>query len=144
MANADNLRTLIRLHRNQADVIRREIADLEKQVSALEEVDASLAHQLEEERKLAADITGGLATFFGGFAQRVKARREAIAEEIARLEEAIALKRDELAEAFRTIKTYEIALEELLEEERMLQQSRENKQLDEVAMQQFVRSGEEG
>jgi len=136
------LKTLIKVHKRNLDVLQRKIASLENQRAQLERLIERLQEELKQEIVLAGK-TPEMGAFFGDFAKRIKTRQEQVYEEIASLEEKIAVVRDEIREAFSEIKKFEIALENALRRHKQEANRKEINELDEVAGQQHQRHKEE-
>lgn len=105
---AADLKVLIRLGEWQVDEKRRALGEL---FTLRDDLDRQ-AIQLEEElaREQAAAAHDTLASLhYGHFARQVITRRERIAESVVKMDAEIAKAQDELAEAYRDLKKYEIA-----------------------------------
>ncbi|HEU5048329.1 MAG TPA: hypothetical protein VFT64_10870 [Rickettsiales bacterium] len=136
------LGTLIKVHKQRLDQLRRQMVALQEELHQLEQLAARLKREHEEEIELVAR-EHSLASFFGSYSSHTRKKLEKIAEETARLEETIEKKRAEIAEEFGEQKKYEIAQTNLKAkldaQEKRLQMGR----LDEIATQQYMRHKEE-
>lgn len=134
------LPALIRLHSWQLDGKRRELADLER----LEDQLLAEAQRLEDEVAAEQDYakeseSGGYA--YAGFALGVIERRKRIQASIDDIRAQIEAKRDEVADAYRELKRYEITLAERKKREKVEADRRDQAALDEVSLIQYERRG---
>ena len=134
--------SLIRLHRFKVDEIRRRLkslddmrADLAKKMSDLE-----LMMQ-EEQRRAAHSDLGRLA--YPSFARSVVQRRENIQRSIDEVEKQASTVTEELQNAFRELKKYEIAADNVAERDRVEVARQVQAELDDIAMSRHVRKTEE-
>ncbi len=130
--------SLIRLHRFKVDEIRRRLkllddmrADLAKKMSDLEIM------MQEEQRRAAHSDLGRLA--YPSFARSVVLRRENIQRSIDEIEREAAQVTENLQAAFRELKKYEIAAENISERERVEVARQVQAELDDIAMSRHVR-----
>jgi hypothetical protein len=132
------LTTLIKIHKQKTDVLRREMIVLEEELHQLQMVERKLRMEHEQEAQLVMKDPLFLG-FFGAYSAYVKKRLQAIAKEMERLQNAIEEKRDEISAEFSEQKKYEIARDHIskriMEEERR----RAQQKYDEVATQQYMR-----
>lgn len=134
------LPALIRLHSWQLDGKRRELSDLER----LEDQLLAEAQRLEDEVAAEQDYakeseSGGYA--YAGFALGVIERRKRIQASIDDIRAQIEAKRDEVADAYRELKRYEITLAERKKREKVEADRRDQAALDEVSLIQYERRG---
>ena len=134
--------SLIRLHRFKVDEIRRRLkllddmrADLAKKMSDLEIM------MQEEQRRAAHSDLGRLA--YPSFARSVVLRRENIQRSIDEIEREAAQVTENLQAAFRELKKYEIAAENISERERVEVARQVQAELDDIAMSRHVRKAPE-
>ncbi len=133
---------LIRLWKWRLDERRRIVVDLEILRAGIERQMQALDDQLEQERKIATQNYD--ASF--GFAAYRKANRERRANlEVSREEviDRIAAAQEEVNDAFRELKKYELVLENWEKRERQKQEKREQAELDEAGLQGFRRRQEQ-
>ena len=130
--------SLIRLHRFKVDEIRRRLkllddmrADLAKKMSDLEIM------MQEEQRRAAHSDLGRLA--YPSFARSVVLRRENIQRSIDEIEREAAQVTENLQAAYRELKKYEIAAENISERERVEVARQVQAELDDIAMSRHVR-----
>lgn len=129
---------LIRLNRFRVDEIRKRLkslddmrADLRKKMTDLE------AMVQEEQRRAAHSDLGRLA--FPTFARSVQARRENIQRSIDEVEKQAATVTEELQNAYRELKKYEIAVDQEAQRDRVEYARQVQAELDEIAMQRHAR-----
>ena len=127
------LRTLIRLHKQDLDELRREMAALEGRRAALIDRRKMLDRELAEEQRFVAE-TPNMAFAYGAYAQRVIAERADIAERKQALEDDIAALGERVAEAYAELKKYEIAMSQRLRRQRAEAARREQRDLDELGL----------
>ena len=134
--------SLIRLHRFKVDEIRRRLkalddmrADLAKKMSDLEIM------MQEEQRRAAHSDLGRLA--YPSFARSVVLRRENIQRSIDEVEREANQVTEQLQAAYRELKKYEIAAENIQERERVEVARQVQAELDDIAMSRHVRKTEE-
>ena len=134
--------TLIRLHRFKVDEIRRRLkllddmrADLAKKMSDLEVM------MQEEQRRAAHSDLGRLA--YPTFARSVVQRRENIQRSIDEIEREATQVTEHLQGAYRELKKYEIAADNLAERERVDVARQVQAELDDIAMSRHLRKPEE-
>ena len=133
------LSTLIKIHKQKTDVLRREMMALYEEQHQLEVLTDRLHGEHEKENQLVVhDPT--LASFFGAYSRSVKKRLADIGEEIKRLSGAIETKRDEISEEFSEQKKYEIARDNIKKDLMAKEKARQQERFDEVGSQQFMRS----
>ncbi len=127
-----DLRPLIRYHKWRLDEKQRTLADLRNQ----EDHSIAEAARLEDEIKAEQRTAGAnfeVSFGYGNFARAAIARRQHLAAELDEIRARIAVAADELAEAFKEVKTYELAQEERVKREKEKQRHKENEALDETA-----------
>jgi flagellar export protein FliJ len=134
--------SLIRLHRFKVDEIRRRLkslddmrADLTKKMSDLEVM------MQEEQRRAAHSDLGRLA--YPSFARSVVQRRENIQRSIDEVEREASTVTEQLQAAFRELKKYEIAAENVAERDRVEVARQVQAELDDIAMGRHLRKTEE-
>lgn len=108
MAKGD-LHNLIRLGEWQVDEKRRQLGQLMRVLDDLEDRARRLEQELIEEQHVAARAPNEAGFLYGNYAEAVIERRERLKESIAMAEAEVARARDELREAYRDLKKYEIA-----------------------------------
>lgn len=126
--------TLIRLHKSELDERRRQVRALEAELDQLHQAVARLDQALADEQAVVAEGELVLHDRFLPFAEDVARRRAdlevAIAQQISRIEAA----QDEVAEAFRELKKYEVTKEHRQAEEAQIEAARQQGALDEMGL----------
>jgi len=132
---AKSLKNLIRLHEWQLDERRRELAVEQKELDQLENALNRLLAEVAKEQEIARtaeDITIGAS--FGPFAQNAKEKRQTIEATIEIKEKQVEEARDNLAEAFKELKTFEISQANRDKEEALEQGRKDQNDLDEIGL----------
>ena len=127
-----DLRPLIRYHKWRLDEKQRALAELRNHEDQIVAEGERLEEAIKAEQHTAAgnfEVSFG----YGNFARAAIGRRERIAQALAGVRARIATAADELAEAFREVKTYELAQEERDKREAEERRHKENIVLDETA-----------
>ncbi|MFN4281199.1 MAG: flagellar export protein FliJ [Alphaproteobacteria bacterium] len=137
----NGLEGLIRLNKWKLDEKRQALAELERLAQRLRDQLVALERELAAEQKIAGEsVEAGMA--YAYYADGVMMRRETINRSLAEVEGQIRLALDEVAEAFRDLKKFDIVKarrdREAAEKAKRLQQSL----LDEMGLQLHRRSGE--
>lgn len=132
------LAALIRLHSWRLDEKRRELADLQGLEDQFLEDLRRLAAEMAAEQEFAKTSDTG-AFSYGGFAVGVIERRKRIEASIAEVRRRIEEKNDEVAEAFRELKRYEITQAERLKRQRAEAERHAQAALDEMSLIQHQR-----
>lgn len=133
------IEALIKVHTFELDEKRRALKQVEEFRDQIEASLDQLARQLSEEQDSARHSETG-AYAYGGFAQSVIQRREALRESLTSVTRQVEEARDAVAKAFETLKKYEItkagrdsaALAEARRRERIL--------LDELGLSAYSRN----
>ncbi len=102
-----NRESLIRLHKFQVDEKRRKVAELELMLGEFRQRERDLEAQVEAEQRKAG-ISDVAHFAYPMFAKSVLRRRENILESIAGIERQLDTAKEELADAFRELKKYEL------------------------------------
>ena len=141
---AKSLDTLIRLHEWQVDEARRKLGDLLRLIGDFEDQAAALEIELKEEQRIAAGAPEQAEFLYGAYAHGVIERREGLAAAIAKTEEEAAVVQDEVREAYRELKKYEITRDNRQRREAEEMARLDQAELDEVALQTFRQKRELG
>jgi flagellar export protein FliJ len=141
---AKGLKTLIRLAKWAVDEKRKVLTALqareEEMIAALDQHERQLA---EEQRIAAADATG-VGFVYGAYASAWLNRKAEMEMRLLNLRHQIEAARDDLAEAFRQQKTYEITQANREKRERAEAERKEQVRLDEIGLNVFRRREKEG
>jgi len=128
-----SLATLIRLKQEQLDEKRLVLGRLEQEAAAITTLIETLQAEVACESALAK--SGGEQAFgFGGYLARAQARRRDLEARQAQLGEKIAVAADEVADAFREMKRYELAQSLADSQAASAAARREQAALDEVGL----------
>lgn len=106
---AKDLKALIRLHQWFVDEKRRKVAELERMVAELQDRLRKLEAEVVAEQKVARAAPESAGATYGAYARHVIERRERLAQSIASTAAEANHAREELNDAYRELKKYEIA-----------------------------------
>lgn len=129
--------SLIRLHRWQADEKRRALADLEAMRADLLARHEAIGVEIKAEQAVQGEPVVQFS--YGTYLRSAMARRQTLAKSIAEIEREIADRREELSDAVRELKKFEIAAERRAERAQVELNRRESNEADEVALNVFRR-----
>jgi len=127
------LPNLIRLHKWSLDEARRKVSDLEALKESFRNEVAELEDELGREQLAARGSLDSLITL-QGYYQHVRERRGRLERSIAEIDAALERARDETSAAYRELKKYEMALENLQKRETAQAGKRQQAELDEVGL----------
>lgn len=134
-----DLKTVIRVRRWEIDEKRRDLGALLAEEAALLSRRTALAEEIQAENACAREHVREADFTLGTYAARAHSRRlqldAAIADANRRIEEA----RDELAQMFKDLKTFELAQEAREEAERKERDRKEQIVMDEIGLELFRR-----
>jgi flagellar export protein FliJ len=136
---AKDFKTLVRMRKWALDEKQRQLGEMLAVLGNLEAEKQALEQAVIAEQKIAAENPELAGFAYGGFANAVIAEREAINKMIAEQEEKIDAFRDEVADAFKELKTAEIAERNRLEAERAEEDKKEQDELDEIGTRSATR-----
>ncbi len=136
---AKDFKTLVRMRKWALDEKQRELGEMLGVLGNLEAEKNALEQAVLAEQKIAAENPELAGFAYGGFASAVIAEREAIEKMIADQEAKIDAFRDEVADAFKELKTAEIAERNRLEAERAEEDKKEQDELDEIGARSATR-----
>jgi flagellar export protein FliJ len=136
-----DLDALIRLRKHTVDQKQKFLAGLYRQIEVLQQKQEDLKDGLERERKLleTQEMLEALS-YYGRYASGVKVQIELIQKDIDQLEKRIEIARADLREAFSDMKKVEITARRREEELKKEMQSKEDQELDEIALEGYRRS----
>jgi len=137
---AKGMNGIIRLHKWQVDEKRRQITELEVMRDELIEKLEKLVSDLENE-KISLAKSNVVDINYANYASAVMTRRENLEGSITEIDVSIENMKDELSEAFKELKKYEIVEQRALERERLEQQKREQDRLDEISINMYRANG---
>lgn len=136
---AKGLNGIIRLHKWQVDEKRRQITDLEVMRSELIEKLEKLLQGLESEKESLAK-SNVVNINYANYASNVMSRRVNIEASITEVDVSIENMKDELSDAFKELKKYEIVEQRAIEREKLEQSRREQDRLDEISINMYRNS----
>ena len=124
---------LIRFHKFDLDEKRRYLRELEEQEARIQEAIDAIDQEVQSEQAFSRG-EANFAPYYGGYATRAKACREALVDELSKAHEIVEEARETVVQAFEELKKYEITKDQqdhraYLEEERKTQI-----ELDEIAL----------
>jgi len=131
---AKNLKGLIRLHKWMVDEKRRKLGDLLKMLAELEEQLRQLEAEVVAEQKAAANAPETAGFLYGNYARRVIERRERLVQSIASMEMQISAAREELNDAYRELKKFQVVQDVRDRREALEAARREQGVLDEIGL----------
>ena len=129
---------LIRLNRFRVDEIRKRLKSLDDMRGDLRKKMTDLEAMVQEEQRRAAHSDLGRLAF-PTFARSVQARRENIQRSIDEVEKQASTVTEELQNAYRELKKYEIAVDQEAQRDRVEYARQVQAELDEIAMQRHAR-----
>ncbi|MCF6215635.1 MAG: flagellar FliJ family protein [Emcibacter sp.] len=131
--NRKGMTGMIRLQKWQLDEKRRDLVALEKMRDDLKQNLADLQNELiAEQRKVAETPVVSIA--YAGYAQKVMARRVNIVNSMLEIDVSIENSKDQVAEAFKELKKYEVVEQREREREYRARDLRQQNELDELAI----------
>lgn len=136
---AKDFKTLVRMRKWALDEKQRELGEMLGVLGNLEAEKTALEQAIIAEQKIAAENPELAGFAYGGFANAVIAEREAITKMIAAQEEKIDTFRDVVADAFKELKTAEIAERNRADAERAEEEKKEQDELDEIGTRSATR-----
>ncbi|MBC7950952.1 MAG: flagellar FliJ family protein [Rhodospirillaceae bacterium] len=129
---AKGLKTLIRLSKFNVDERRRVLTALQNREDQIIEEIRQGELRLKEEQRLAAEDAAGIGYLYGAYHKAWMQRRDQMHQALTAVRAEIEVARDELAEAFRQQKTYEVTQANREKAEREEADRKEQIFLDEV------------
>ena len=139
---AGDLSVLIRLHKHELDEKQKELKELYDRLERLEEQQQKLLDAMEREKRAVEDRGDDIHFTYAGFRRKAEQERDALADDIKKLEKKIFTVRDEMLDIFGEMKRYNIAHDLRLRLEADERRLAETKSLDEIALETFRRNVE--
>ena len=136
------LPSLIKMHGLRLDEKRRKLAELERMRAALVERRDALDGEIAAE-KAAADRKPETHADFGAYVRAALKRRETLERSIADVERESEAANEEVADAYRELKKFELVKQREDADALLESNRREQAQLDEVGLNAFLRRGRE-
>lgn len=134
----EGLETLIDLHQNDLDRMRRQMVELETQRDKFQMALDALAEELEQEKHL-ADRDLSIRNYLENYVAENTRRATMIRDAKKRVQGQIDRLQQQIFEKFGELKKYEIAKEQADRREAKERAHREQTELDEIAIDQFKR-----
>jgi flagellar protein FliJ len=143
MAGSKGLKTLIRLAGFNVDEKRRVLVALQTREDEILAAIAAEERQLAEEQRIASEDSTGVGFLYGAYANAWLDRRGKYQTMLAAVRAEIEKARDDLAEAFREQKTYELT--QTNREKRAKEEADQKEQafLDEIGLNLYRRKGKD-
>ena len=138
-----DLNPLIRVRKHVVEQKQKFLAELYRQAEELQNQKATLLSQLEEERERTTAMGVEMLSYFGPYSEAVKDRVADIDEAYAKLETRIEIAREDMREAFSSLKKIEITQEHREKAEQAARDKKESGEMDEIGLTAFRRSREE-
>lgn len=138
-----DLEGLIRVRKYTTEQKQKFLSELYRHAEDLERQKKNMLEQLDEEKRLLAEMPADMQRFFGAYANGVHERIEEIEESRSKLETRIQAAQEDLRQAFSELKKIEIIQEQRKAEEAEVLLKKENDLLDDVALDIFRRNTEE-
>ncbi len=138
-----NLLSLIKLRRHNVDEKQKVLAELYRQIEAIEASKTTLINRLRTEREV-LDQAGTLEmyAYFGRFSQNIQRMLERLNLERSKLETRIQIAQDDVREAFASMKRIEIVQTEREKTEKKEQDDKDTREMDEIGIEGFRRKEE--
>lgn len=132
-----DLKPLIRVREWQLEEKRRVLGDVFRHLENLRIKASALQHEVTAEQEIARSSPDEAGMAYAGYALRVLDQRAELGQSIADAEAAVSAAKDDVARAYRDLKTLEIAQENRERREAAEDERRQTIALDEVALQGF-------
>ncbi|MBF0095490.1 MAG: flagellar export protein FliJ [Alphaproteobacteria bacterium] len=138
-----DLKTLIRIKSWNVDEKRRALAEVLRRENEIISAQEQLEAELRREQQVAAQDSEGAGFTYGAYATAVIIRREALERQYQSIQALIAEAQEDLAEAYRELKTFEITQANREKREQEEENRREQAIMDEIGLTLFRRSQNE-
>ena len=139
MANPKGLKTLIRLAGVNVDEKRRILTALQSREDGIQAALEAAEKQLIEEQRIAAEDATGVGFLYGAYANAFIDQRAKFHSMLASIRAEIEKARDDLSEAFREQKTYELTQKNREKKAREEADLKEQTFLDEIGLNLYRR-----
>ncbi len=138
-----DLSSLIRVRKHAVEQKQKFLAELYRQVEAMQARKRKLETDLLRERKALDEIaTAEAIAYFGRYAEATRRKIEQLAHEIAKMETRVEIAREDMREAFAEMKKIEITKERREAEKAEDLRKKEARELDEIGIDRFMRKDE--
>jgi flagellar export protein FliJ len=132
-----DLKTFIRVRDWRVDEKRRVVGRLLRDLDDLKAEARGFAQEVTAEQEIARSAPAEAGMAYAGYAQRILDRRAELDRAIANAEAAVSAAKDDLARAYRDLKTVELVQENRARREAAEAERRQTIALDEIALQGF-------
>ena len=132
-----SLNTLLRISRHELDEKRRHIADIMRDVEAIDAMQSELDQRLIAEQVVAK--SAGLPGDYASYSLKIRQQKHQLDGEMAEVTERLQEAQEAAMDVYRDVKKYEKLEAALIEEEKRQALYRENAQLDEISSQKSAR-----
>lgn len=129
----NNIETLIRLHRWRLDEKGRNVRELEDLAGQLRGQLTQLAAELTDEQKVASTSNQAHGSY-AAYGQRNMEQRRNLSQSLQNVEHEIEAAREDLAQAFRELKRYEIVQDDRAKHQRVRTLRAEQMVLDNISL----------
>ncbi len=136
---AKGLKSLVRLNEWKVDEKRRILGERLSQISALEDGLTALEEEVLNEQSVAQQSPQEAGLFYGTYANGVISRRDQFKSDINEMEKQVQAARDDLNEAYRELKKFEIIHRQREKREAAELEKKQQSLLDELALQNHER-----
>ena len=131
---AKDLHTLIRLRKFEVDERQRAVATLLRREEAILAAQRALAEEIEREKAFVTQAEVPETFTFSAYLERCEERRQEMDNALVEARKLIEDARDQLADAYRRLKTFEVTQEQRDEAEEKEFNRREQIDLDEIGL----------
>lgn len=139
-----DLSALIRVRRHTVEEKQKFLAELYRQVEAMQLRRQKLEQDIVRERKTVDEMaTAEAIAYFGRYSEATRKKIEQLGREIRKLETRIDIAREDMRAAFAELKKVEITQERRAAREARERLKKENSELDEIGLESHRRKGEE-
>lgn len=139
-----DLEPLIRYRKHGVDEKQRFLAQLYREAEKIEQQKKIIEDQIEREKKLALEMaTADAQAYLGKYLEGARRKVKALEKSIEKMNVRIAAATEDMRAAFAEMKKVEIVQENRLKREEAEQKKKEDRELDEIAIEGFRRKKEE-
>lgn len=136
-----DLKALIRYRRHIVDEKQKIVAQLYREAEEVEQRKQNILDQIDKERKQAEDMNAPFVmTYYGLFVDGARKKIKGLDRALAKIDKRIEKAQDALREAFAELKKVEITQRRREEEEAAEELKKENRVLDDIGLQGYLRN----
>ena len=132
-----SLQTLIKLHNNELDEIRRKLKEAQEQLDLFKAIKRQMQEDLDAEYEFASTAPD-MAMTFANYRQKMNERLKNAEQTINSIDREVQRITNQIALKFGEVKKYEIVLENKINHLLKEEKDKETATLDEIAMQKFI------